>query len=252
MRILFFAALMSVSSAAVFAADTPPAAPPAAPMLKSSLVRGTVQAVGAATITIKTDAGAIVVATITPKTRYAFVEARTFNQIKATDFVGITAVPGTNGHLRAEEVHILPVVGLGEGQYPWDHHPSMSGSAPMSTGSMTNGSVTAANQAPMMGGSMTNGTVTAGSSNGQLTVTYHGAEMVDGKCSGRAVPGKPGCTGTAIADVTPSTFIQAVVFGKIDDIKPGLAVVANVGTDDAGHVFLGSATVEKNGVKPAF
>ena len=248
MRILFFAALMSVSSAVAFAADAPPAV---APMLKPSLVRGTVDSISAATLTIKTDAGATIVATITPRSRFGVVEARTFNQLKPTDFVGITSVPGTNGHLHAEEVHIIPVVGMGEGQYPWDHHPSAAGSGPVTAGSMTNGSVSLAKQAPMMGGSMTNGTVTTGA-NGELTVTYHGAEMVDGKCTGRAVPGKPGCTGTAIADVTPSTFIQAILPGKMDDVKPGLAVVAGVGTDDAGHVFLGSATVEKNGVKPAF
>jgi hypothetical protein len=247
MRILFLAALMSVSSVVAYAADAPPAA---APVLKPSLVRGTVEAITATALTIKTDAGATIVAIISPKSRFAVVESRTFNQLKPTDFVGITSVPGTNGHVHAEEIHILPVVGMGEGQYPWDHHPSAAG--PVTAGSMTNGSVAVAKQAPMMGGSMTNGTVMPGMSNGELTVTYHGAEMVDGKCTGRAKPGVAGCTGTAIADVTSSTFIQAIVPGKMDDVKPGLAVVAGVGTDDAGHVFLGSATVEKNGVKPAF
>jgi hypothetical protein len=220
-------------------------------MLKPSIVRGTVQNIDATTLTIRTDAGATVAATITPKTRFAFVEKRTFSQIKPTDFVGITAVPGVNGHLRAEEVHILPQV-MGEGQYPWDHHPASSQPVSSGMGSMTNGSVTTSQPAPMMGGSMTNGTVMAGAGSWQLTVSYHGAQMVDGKCEGRAMPGQPGCTGTAIVDVSPSTPIVAVIIGKKDDVTPGLAVAAGVGTDEAGHVFLGSATVEKNGVKPEF
>jgi len=249
MRIVSLAAGMAVSSIAAFAADAPP---PAAPVLTPSLVRGSVESIGPTSLAIRAESGARVVAIVSPKSRFAVVEARTFRQIKPTDFVGITAVPGTNGHLRAEEVHIIPVVGLGEGQYPWDHHPSAAAGGPVTAGSMTNGSVVAAKPAPMMGGSMTNGTVMAGMGNDELTVTFHGAAMVGGKCTGRAVPGKPGCTGIAIADVTPSTVVQAIVPARIEDVKPGLAVVAAVGTDDSGHVFLGSATVEKNDVKPAF
>jgi hypothetical protein len=121
-----------------------------------------------------------------------------------------------------------------------------------SMGSMTNGSVAAPSAAPMMGGSMTNGTVTASGGVHELNVTFHGAGMVDGKCTGHAVPGQPGCTGTSIIDVPPATPIAAIVGGKPEDVKPGLAVVAAVLTDPAGHAYLGSATVEKNGVKPQF
>ncbi|HEY5047884.1 MAG TPA: hypothetical protein VII49_07705 [Rhizomicrobium sp.] len=261
---------MAVSSVAAFAADAPPAAAPAAatpattpagtpaashpPMhkivLKPSLLRGTVAAVDATTVRIKTDAGATVVATTSPGTRYAVVERRAFNQIKPTDFVGITAVPGSDGHLRAEEVHIIPMVGIGEGQYPWNHHPSMSGAAPASESTMTNGSIMSMREAPAAS-SMTNGTVqSAGSA--ELTLTYRGAQMTDGKCTGRAFRAKPGCTGTVIVDVPPATPIEAIVWGKRDDMKPGLAIAGGVGTDETGHVFLGTATLEKNGVKPEF
>ena len=75
---------------------------------------------------------------------------------------------------------------------------------------------------------------------------------MNGHCEGRAAAGQTGCTGTAIVDITPTTFIAAIVPATKADIKPGLAVVAGVATDDAGHTFLGSATVEKNGVKPEF
>jgi hypothetical protein len=219
-------------------------------LLKTALVRGTVESINAAALTIKTDAGAEVVAAITPRSRFGVVEARTFAQLKPTDFVGITAVPGRDGHLNAEEVHILPVVGMGEGQYPWDHHPSSSHAVSM--GSMTNGSVTTAGAAPVAMGSMTNGSVTQASGARQLTVTFRGAQMINGKCEGRATPGLPGCKGTAIVDVSPTTPIVAVVPGTLADAKAGLAVFAAVASDDAGHTFLGSATLEKNGVKPQF
>ena len=226
------------------AADAPP------PAMKTMLVRGTIEDITATTLTIKTDKGADLAAAITPQSRFAAVEARSFAQIKATDFVGITAVPGANGHLSAEEIHIIPVVGLGEGQYPWDHHPSTGRVASSGMGSMTNGTV--APSLPAKAGSMTNGTVTASAGAQQLTVTYRGAQMVNGHCEGRAVAGQPGCTGTAIVDITPTTAIAAIVPTTKADIKPGLAVVAGVAMDDAGHTFLGSATVEKNGVKPEF
>jgi hypothetical protein len=244
MRSFAFAFIL-LSSTSAMAADAP--APLAASVMKISLVRGTVESIDATTLKIKTDAGAQMAAMITPKTRFATVEARKFDQIKATDFVGITAVPGHDGHLSAEEIHILPGV-MGEGQYPWDHHPASTG--PVTAGSMTNGSV-AATSAATRADSMTNGSVTKTSTGApQLTVTYHGAEMVNGKCEGRAMPGKPGCTGGAIVDVPPTAPIVAIVAGTPADAKVGLAVFAAIATDDAGHMFLGSATFEKNGVKP--
>jgi len=239
------ALLLALGFATAALADTAPTSPP--PM-KGRLVRGTVESVDATALKIKTDAGTEVVATITPTSAFAVVVPRTFAQIKTTDFVGITAVPGRNGHLRAEEIHIIPIVGMGEGQYPWDHHPSTS--HVVSAGSMTNGSVvrTAAHTAD----SMTNGTVSGAAGDSELSVTYKGAAMVDGKCEGRADPMKPGCTGTAIVDVTPTTEIVAIIRGTSADAKVGAAVVAGVASDAAGHDFLGSATLEKNGVKPEF
>ena len=242
MRVLAAMAL-ALSSSVAFAADAPPAAP------KTSLVRGTIQSLDAKSMTIKTDNGDFTGA-VSLATRFATVEKRSFSQIKPTDFVGITSVPGKDGHLIAEEIHVIPLKGLGEGQYPWPHHPSKAATGGM--GSMTNGTVTTAQKASMMGGSMTNGTVAAGGGNWQLNVTYHGAAMVDGKCAGLAVPGKPGCTGTSVVDVTPQTPIVAIVPYRHDMVKPGVYVVAQVLTDAAGKATIASATVEKGGVKPEF
>jgi hypothetical protein len=241
---LLAATLLVLSSSVAMAADAPPAPP------KTTLVRGTIQSLDAKSMTIKTDTGDFTGA-VSLATRFATVEKRSFSQIKPTDFVGITAVPGKNGHLSAEEVHVIPLAGLGEGQYPWPHHPS-GATASGGMGSMTNGTVTTAQKAPMMGGSMTNGTVTAGGGNWQLNITYHGAAMVNGKCEGLAVPGKPGCTGTSVVDVTPNTPIVAIVPYRHDLVKPGVYVVAQVLTDAAGKATVASATVEKGGVKPEF
>jgi hypothetical protein len=248
MRILA-AALLLVSSSAVFAADAPPAP-------KTTLVRGTIQTLNAKSMTIKTEAGTDFTAAVTLGTRFATVEKRSLGQIKPSDFVGITSVPGKNGHLAAQEIHIIPLAGLGEGQYPWAHHPS--GAKPSGKGSMTNGTVAAngnammaASKTPVSGGSMTNGTVMAGGG-GELHITYHGAAMANGKCAGLAVPGKPGCTGTAVVDVASGTPIVAIVPYRHDLVKPGVYVVAQVLTDAAGKSTVASATVEKGGVKPEF
>lgn len=223
----------------------------AAEMPKTTLVRGTIQSLDAKSMTIKTASGDVTAAAPL-STRFATVEKRSFSQIKPTDFVGVTSVPGANGHLRAEEIHIIPIAGLGEGQYPWPHLPSAAKAPAGGMGSMTNGTVTTAQKAPMMGGSMTNGTVAPGAGNWQLNVSYHGAQVVGGKCEGLAVPGKPGCTGTSIVDVTPQTPIVAIVPYRRDLVKPGVYVVAQAVTDAAGKTTIASATVEKNGVKPEF
>jgi hypothetical protein len=253
MRVISAALLSAVIMTATFAADAPS---------RTIMVRGTIQAIDTKSITIKTDTGTTFIGPIGLGTRFATVEKRSFSQIAPTDFIGVTAVPGENGHLKAEEIHIIPLHSLGEGQYPWDHHPSavtaggnmmMMSAKPQQTamnGSMTNGTV-AKSQAPTVGGSMTNGTVSANNAS-QLTVTFHGAQLVNGKCVGLADPNKPVCTGSSIIDVSPDTPIVALEPYRHDLVKPGVAVVAVVVTDAAGHQTVTSATVEKNGVKPEF
>ena len=235
-------ALTCVLCTAAFAESPPPAAKP-----QAGLVRGTVASFDGKEISIKTPAGDVISATVSPNSRFLAVESRTFGQLKSTDFVGVTAVDGANGHLRAEEVHVIPLAGVGEGHYPWDHHPDNATSGPVRAGSMTNGTVLTAGAA--RAGSMTNGTVGAAAGN-ELTLTYRGSQVVDGKCVGRATP--TGCTGSAIVDVTPATYIAALVPAKAEDVKPGLAAVAGIGTMPDGKATLLTVTVEKNGVKPEF
>ncbi len=252
MRLLCSVAVIAAALSSAALADD-------APVMKPSLVRGTVQSFDGKTLAIKTAAGAVVSFPVTGSTRFAIVVKRSFSQLRPTEFIGVTAVPGKDGHLHAEEIHTIPLH-MNEGQYPWDHHPSTV-TAPAVTGSMTNGTVVRTHAAaggmmmaahPASTGSMTNGTVTATAGVSQILVSYHGAAMVDGKCAGMAGPGQPGCTGTAVVDVTPDTLIEGIVPSFHPDVKPGLAVAAGIMTDAAGHQFLTSATLESDGVKPEF
>lgn len=241
-RSLILGTAIALAATATFAADAPPAPP--------MLVRGTIVSMDAKSVTIKKDDGSTVVGALTPTTAYSAVEPRRLDQIKPTDFVGITSVPAPNGNLMAEEIHIIPLKGLGEGSYPWDHHPS--GMKPTTAGSMTNGSVETVHSGATTAGSMTNATVT-GAGNMQLQVSYHGSAMVNGKCVGVAALAKDKpCTGLAMVDVTPTTAIVAIVQAKNTDAKTGLAVFANMRAGADGNPVVGSLVMEKNGIKPEF
>ena len=120
-----------------------------------------------------------------------------FDNSSTSMIVSVTAAFAGSDTLKAEEIHILPVH-VGEGSYPWDHHPD---GGTKTAGSMTNGTVAVVHGgAPTVAGSMTNGTVTASNSM-SLKVTYRGAEMVNGKCTGHA-PMTP--TGAALVTIRPS------------------------------------------------
>jgi hypothetical protein len=237
-RTLTTSAAFAALATAALAADAPPPSPP-------MLVRGVIASIDGKTLTVTKADGTTVTGTLLPTTFYAAVEPRRFDQIKATDFVGITSVPGPNDTLMAEEVHILPIH-VGEGSYPWDHHPDGTKKA----GSMTNGTVAMTGTAPAKAGSMTNGTVTT-SGGMSLKVTYHGSAMVDGKCVGLAAQGGAApCTGIASVVVSPTTPIVAIVPAKPTDAKAGLTVFSNMANGPDGKIVVGSIVMEKNGIKP--
>ena len=241
-RPLLMASAVVLFAGAALAADAPPAMP--------MLIRGTIANIDAKSVTITKADGTTVTGTLAPTTNYSAVEPRRLDQIKPTDFVGITSVPAPNGDLMAEEIHIIPLKGLGEGSYPWDHHPE--GAKPSAMGSMTNATVATVHNGSTMAGSMTNATVTGAASN-QLQVTYHGSAMMNGKCVGLAAMAKEKpCAGMAMVDVTPSTAIVAIVPAKNTDAKAGLTVFANMTRDKDGNPVVGGLVMEKNGVKPEF
>ncbi len=212
-----------------------------------SVVRGKIASIDSKSISIGRPDGTIVTASIAPTVPFATVESRRFDQIRDTDFVGVTTVPGPAGLLMAREIHIIPWKGLAEGSYPWDHQPE--GVAPAAASSLTSGTVAVAHDAAAAY-TMTNASVTA-STGGQLTVSYQGSAIVRGKCVGHAAKagGKP-CSGVATVVVPPSTPIVAIVPAKLADAKPGLAVFAIVSAGANGKWAASSVIVEKNGIKP--
>jgi methionine-R-sulfoxide reductase len=242
------------------ASAAPGTSAPAANGTAAAIVRGTIASIDAKSVSIIRVDGTTVTASLAPGASFSIVEPRRYEQIKATDFVGITSVTTPDGTLHAEEVHIIPWKGYHEGSYPWDHSPGGGGQsgAPL----MTNGTVAVAPGEPPVMHTMTNASVTVAtmtnanvtaSSGAQLKVTYRGSMMVDGKCVGHAEqPGGKPCTGVATVEVSPGTPIVAIVPAKATDAKAGLAVFAAEGADAQGNTVVTSLVVEKDGVKPPF
>lgn len=233
---------LMIASAIVLTAPALAAPPPPAP---PTLVRGTIASIDAKSIVITKADGTTLTAAIGPATNFSAVEPRRFDQLKSTDFIGVTSVPGPNDTLKAEEIHVIPFH-VGEGSYPWDHHPDGTKKA----GSMTNGTVALVHSGPTSAGSMTNGTVTM-SDGWSLKVTYHGSATVNGKCVGlAALGGTSPCTGVATVLVTPTTPIVAIVPAKNTDAKAGLTIFATSSNGADGKPVIGSIVMEKNGIKP--
>jgi hypothetical protein len=225
------------------------------------IVRGTIGGVDADSVSIVQANGTLAVAAVGPRSSFSTVERRTFDQIKASDFVGVTSVPGPNDTLLAKEIHVIPLKGLGEGSYAWDHRPG--GIASLAPGRITNGTVVGVEDEAPAAYTMTNANVTAAytmtnanvtaSSAMELKVTYQGSTLVDGKCTGHAPrKGSKACTGVATVEVSPATPIVAIVVGKPSDARPGLTVFAATTPGPQGKPLLLSLVVEKNGVKPLF
>ena len=119
--------------------------------------RATIETISAdgASLGVRTRAGEERTVHLSPKTRFVLVVPATLADVKAGTFVGVAALPGEAGELKAMEVHIFPEAmrGTGEGFRPFDL-------APGST--MTNGNISARVDA---------------ASGPKLTVTYKGGEQ---------------------------------------------------------------------------
>ena len=140
--------------AAAFALAVAPALAQNAPV---TTARATVQGISAdgATLSVRTRAGEDQTVHLTPKTRFVLVVPATLADVKPQTFVGVAALPGEGGELKAMEVHIFPEAmrGTGEGFRPFDLAPKSS---------MTNGNIAARVDA---------------TSGPRLSVTYKGGEQ---------------------------------------------------------------------------
>jgi Domain of unknown function (DUF5666) len=88
-------------------------------------VRGAIESVDGSTYLIKARDGAELKVALADNAQIAAVVKALLTDIKQGLFVGVTAMPQTDGSLSAVEVHIFPETmrGTGEGHYSWDLRP---------------------------------------------------------------------------------------------------------------------------------
>jgi len=140
---------------------------------KDEHVRGDIVAVSGDSLQVRTRAGQEVTLSLAPTLRVSAAQRTNLDSIGQGLFVGTTAVPQSDGTLRAVEVHVFPesMRGTGEGHRPWDLPPEST---------MTNATVSKIE--PQAGGTsptMTNATVAevARSAGGRkLQLKYPGGE----------------------------------------------------------------------------
>ena len=127
-------------------AGAPPNTP--APSTSPAMVRGTVDKVSDAEVTVKTATGVVTVKLTQPFHLYDRVPSD-LSKVTDNTFVGVTSVKQSDGSEKATEIHIFPeeLRGLGEGS----HMMNVSGNAQPSK--MTNGNVSSP------GSRMSNGSV---------------------------------------------------------------------------------------------
>src|SRR5262249_55230572 len=88
-------------------------------------VRGTIEAVDGAMLTIKTRDGNAVKAKLADNAMVVAVVKASYADIKQGSFIGVTGMPQPDGSQKCMEIHIFPEAmrGTGEGHRPWDLQP---------------------------------------------------------------------------------------------------------------------------------
>ena len=142
----FLVAALMLFAASALAQNAPPA-----------VARATIESVSPdqSTLAVRTRQGGEQAIRLGPKTRYVLVAPAALADVKPGAFIGVAAMPGENGELKAMDVHIFPEAmrGAGEGFRPYDLAP---------------------------GSTMTNGNIDArveGVSGPKLTVSYKGGQQ---------------------------------------------------------------------------
>jgi hypothetical protein len=205
-----FASLLLAASA--LAQNAGPANPP---------VAGVIQSFDGKTLSIKTNDGAVVSASLAPDARVTMNVKKTVADIKPGDFIASGGTRGPDGKIHANEIRIFSAPG-GEGQFPM--------SAPGQV--MTNATVKEI---------MTDATVKqVGSAGGMpvIKLSFHGAGAPgSANCTGRSseAPGGAGkgCIGDTEFDVPANTPVVAQVPGNSGMLKPGAkaSMVVTKGAD---------------------
>ncbi len=119
MRSLSFAIAMAVAVASAPVLAQAPAGPP-------SHVRGTVEKLDGATLTVKSREGADVALTLPADIDISATVKRNLSDIKPGDYIASTSVKGSDGKLHALEIHIFTEAQrkfVPQGQTPYDLAP---------------------------------------------------------------------------------------------------------------------------------
>lgn len=199
-------------------------------------LRGTVTAVSANELTVRTATGDVSMS-LDGDTKYLTVGRSNLNQITTDSYVGV-ATKSLGDKQVALDVLIFPLSmkGAAKGHFGWDWLSDTTRAGGVHTASsMTNGSVATATQgasAAVTNSTMTNGSVATVSEHGgarQLTVTYKGGEQ------------------TIL--VPPTAPVVKLQPGAASGIKPGDAVFVNA-VADGGKTIAGLIIIGTDGAAP--
>lgn len=103
------------------------AIPPAPAQQQTVRVRGTVEALDGAMLTVKSrDGKATYKVKLTDNVAVRGIVKAALGDIKDNAYIGVTGMPQPDGSQRAVEIHIFPepLRGVGEGHRPWDLIPN--------------------------------------------------------------------------------------------------------------------------------
>jgi hypothetical protein len=177
-------------------------------------VRGTLVKIDGSTLTVRAGEADEVKLNLTDGAQVYGVVKASIADIKPGVYVGVGAMPQTDGSQKAIQVIIFAesMRGIGEGHRPWDR--------PGST--MTNGTIDAAISSVE--------TAAAGTGAGVFTVKYKDGEK-------KIV-------------VTPEAVIRAYVIGSRDELKPGAQVAAFAVKKPDGTLAAPRINVGRDGVVP--
>jgi hypothetical protein len=186
-------------------------------------VRGEVVAVDGNTLTVKSRDGKTVKLNLADDVRVAVAEKGDMADVRDGAFIGTTAVPQSDGTLRAVEVHVFPesMKGTGEGHRPWDLRPGST---------MTNATVAKVDASSGKSPStMTNATV-AKVAGRKLTLKYEGGEK------------------TVV--VPANAKVVKLAPGDRSQLKPGVHLFAIASRQPDGTLRGERLTIGKDGLVP--
>ncbi len=179
-------------------------------------VRGTIEQVDGAVLTVKSREGDTLKVKMADDVKIVAMVKASLADIKPGSFVGSTAMPEGDGRWKAVEVHIFPEAmrGTGEGDRAFDYRPKST---------MTNGTVNAVSKSAMAG-------AVAKAEGTTITLNFKQGEKK--------------------IDVMPDAVIYTYAPGSKDELKSGAKIYITAATRQAdGTLVTGRVNVGR-GVAP--